>query len=126
MNESDNFAIQQVKVRLSALEGNDMEQWLHDLTNKIEGLTEQQRSQLKKALNEELLRNNSQTQVLGGNQISNQIIGTQQFIFQEESLSKLSHTLAALAVTINEQFGAELGAEIIKTAIMAFAGTLGK
>lgn len=122
MNEMDNLAIQKVKVRLSTLEEHEMEQWVHDLTSRIDGLTDEQRSQLVEVLRKEFANDSKQVQILGGNQN----IGHQQFIFQEETLTKFSNTLSALAVTIKEQFGAEIGAEIIKTAIMAFAGTLGK
>lgn len=122
MIEKNKLAIQKVKVRLSALEESEMEQWLHDLTGKIESLTEEQRSQLKEVLKKELVGDGKQVQILGGNQN----IGHQQFIFQEETVSKLSNTLSALAVTIKEQYGVEVGGEIIKTAIMAFAGVLGK
>ncbi len=124
MTNSENLTIQAVKVRLNALkqEGVGMEDWLHNLISKIEGLTESQRSQIIDVLKKDLASDSKQVQILG----NNQIIGQQQFIFQEESIGKLAKTLESLATTVNEQYGSEIGGEIIKTAIMAFANALSK
>jgi hypothetical protein len=122
MNDSKEETIQMVKLRLNTLEGVEMEEWLHNLIVKIDGLTEDQRSQLVEVLKRDLTFHSKQVQILGGNQN----IGQQQFIFQEESIGKLAGTLESLATTIKEQYGPDIGAEIIKTAIMAFANALSK
>ncbi|MBW4666538.1 MAG: hypothetical protein KME60_03580 [Cyanomargarita calcarea GSE-NOS-MK-12-04C] len=121
MNDSKEGIIQAVRIKLNTLEI-QMEEWLHNLTAKINGLTEDQRSQLVEVLKKDLASDSKQVQILGGNQN----IGQQQFIFQEESIGKLAGTLESLATTIKEQYGPDIGAEIVKTAIMAFANALSK
>jgi hypothetical protein len=121
MNDSKSGIVEIVKARLNVLEV-EMEEWLHNLTAKINGLTDDQRSQLVEILKKDLASESKQVQILGGNQN----IGQQQFIFQEESIGKLAGTLESLATTIKEQYGPDIGGEIIKTAIMAFANALSK
>jgi hypothetical protein len=98
------------------------EEWAHEFSAKLPGLSDEQRSQVFDALKQEFPDANKQIQILGGNQN----IGHQQFIFQDESVEKLSKVLEVLASSIKKEFGAEVGAEIIKSAIMAFANVLSK
>jgi|GEM_PF-6624371 hypothetical protein len=121
MNDSNELAQQRVKVRLKTLEI-VMEDWVKHIVDKVEGLTEEQRSQLAEALRKDTVIEINQTHICGGYHIN----GNQQFILSDDGIAKLIGTMQGLATTINEQYGAEIGAEIIKVAIMAFANVLSK